>query len=689
MNRFRAPLALVLLTGLVACSNDGDGTVPDPTIDRIEVTPDGSSVTTVGATVQFTAEAFTTDGLPFAGVTFDWTSSNSSVGTIDASGLATSVGFGETTITASAGGVTAQAVFSVRDCNEALSLAEGEWVATAVPGDSDCGIILPAGTAGDRYRVGLVRTSPADSFDFDRPEVSVQVVPLGGANAASALFPAGIEVGLSGDEAQETRRLPFVPHLSEAAARAEGTARLHQRLHQQAIELAARLGPENVVRPGPMRTSGPLRQASPQTIQVYTGFNRDCQAAGDLDTAVLIWENDEIVFYQDQEERQTGDAPTAAQVQRMANFVRDYGMPVIDQYFGGLPDIDGNGKVIVVITPSVGTFAAFVWSGDYFTASSCPGSNEGEYVYFSSDLIVDQDEGQWQSLETLVHELKHNSSMYNSVNRPQTVQQPYHPAWEEEGSAEIAGNMASRVAWAAVGGPQPNETVVSQDIYDFGFELPQAQGDIRPEFYGVLLRLFRTHAYLTSQPNGLFTTPQGANSGHSIYGTGWTFLRWLGDAYGDAASAPLADADLFRTMNASSTLPGVAGMQNVVGVTFRQLMEEYAAAVMRNGTPLAPGPKAFTGYDFVSAIEDLCFAADNPPCQGLQPGPTGAWPWPVTMNPDGIPWRALQVAATYTGRIGGGGIRVHDFVSNGTGTGAEIRVTGAPEGTRVVILRID
>ncbi|NNK63087.1 MAG: hypothetical protein HKO98_07715 [Gemmatimonadetes bacterium] len=689
MNRFRAPLALVLVTGLVACSDDGGGTVPDPTIDRIEVTPDGSSVTEVGTSVQFAAEAFTTDGLPFAGVTFSWSSSDPSVGTIDDTGLATSVGFGETTITVSASGVSAQAVFSVRDCSEALTLAEGEWVATAVPGDEECGIILPAGAAGDRYRVGLVRTSPADSFDFDRPEVSVEVVPLGAANASAALFPAGVEVPLAAQAVQESRRLPAVPQLSEAAARAESTARLHQRLHAQAIELAERLGPENVIRPGPLLTSGPLAQDLPGSIQVYTGFERDCQAAGDLDTATLIWQNDQVAFYQDEDERATGNAPTAAQVQRMADFARDYGFPVIDEYFGGVPDNDGNGKVIVVVTPSVGNFAAFVWSGDYFTAASCPGSNEGEYVYFSSSLILDQDEGQWQSLETLVHEFKHNSSMYNSVNRPGNVQQPYHPAWEEEGSAEIAGNMASRVAWAAVGGPAPNETVVSQDIYDHGFSQPQAQGDIRPEFYGVLLRLFRTHAYLTSQPNGLFTTPLGAGSGHSIYGTGWTFLRWLGDAYGGASGAPLADADIFRAMNASATLPGVAGMENVVGTAFRELMEEYAAAVMRNGTPLAAGPKAFTSYDFVSAIEDLCFAADNPPCQGLAPGPTGAWPWPVTMNTDGTPWRGLQDAATYSGRIGGGGIRVHDLVSNGTGTGAEIRVTGAPAGTRVVVLRID
>ena len=300
-----------------------------------------------------------------------------------------------------------------------------------------------------------------------------------------------------------------------------------------------------------------------------------------------------------------------------------------------------------------------------------------------------QDEGNWQSLETLIHELKHNSSMFFSVNRPLTVQQPYHPEWGEEGSAEIAGNSASRVAWAAIGGPDSNARLTWDDILASAFTLPDGQGDLRPEFYGVLLRLFRFQAYAASQPNGLFADPQGALPSHTSYARGWTFLRWLGDAYGNAASGPLADADLFSTLNASATLPGVAGIEGYTGKPFRELMEEYAVALMRIGTPIDEGERAFTSYEFAGVIEPWCFAADPPGCDGLEPGPTGFAPWPVTVNSDGTPWRTMQDQATYSGRIGGGGIRIHDFVSNGSGTGAELRFVGVPDDARIVIIKVE
>jgi hypothetical protein len=373
----------------------------------------------------------------------------------------------------------------------------------------------------------------------------------------------------------------------------------------------------------------------------------------------------------------------------MADFYESHAQPVIDAYFDGTPDIDGNGKVIVFVTPVVASgTAAFVWSGDFFTATSCPASNEGEYIFFSATLINAQDDPDgpnWQALETLVHEMKHVSSLYNSVNRPLSFSDPYHPSWEEEGAAEIAGNMASRVAWSTVGGPSANETVTEQMIVDAGFEANN--GPIKPEFYGIALRMLRTQGFLSSQPNGVVVTPLGAGDDHSVYGSGWTFQRWLGDAYGNGASAPLADANLFKQLNAQETAPGILGLEAVTGTSFPRLMEEFAAAVMFNSTDAPSGPRRLTSYIFTETVEIFCFAADNPPCEGTNPGPTGAWPWPVTTNSDGTPSRGLQEAATYSGKIGNGGLRIHDLVSDGTGSGSELVIT-APDQTRIVVVRL-
>ncbi len=688
MIRLRSAFVLFLASAVVACS-DGNGTDPAPTVDRIVISPDGSSVTTIGASIAFAADAFTSAGVPVTGVDFDWSSSDPSVATVDADGNVVAVAFGESTITASFEAVTASVTFLVRDCNLSVDLDPGEWVAQAVPAEGDCGVILPAGSAGDQYRVAVVSTF-SEPQNFSVEDVSLEVRPLDGAIVENPAAAAPLEtVPATGARAALARRLVDVPGLAESARMAERTAQYHMDLRRQEAELLRRIGPEGVIRPSPLAVQGPSPVDLPSTIQIDPTTPSNCTPAGTEVTAVKVWENDRLAFFQDEEQAQSDLAVTPTQVQRMAEFYEAHGRPIIDAYFDGVPDIDSNGKVIVFISPVVASgTAAFVWSGDFFTASSCPASNEGEYIYFSATLIQAQDDADganWQSLETLVHEMKHVSSLYNGVNRPQSVVNPYNPTWKEEGQAEIAGNMASRVAWASVGGPSANAMVEADAMVETGFEANN--GPIKPEFYGIALRMFRAQGFLASQPNGVVVSPLGADPDHSVYGSGWTFLRWLGDAYGNAGTAPLADADLFSTLNAVETLPGVAGLEAVTGTTFPRLLEEFAAAAMFNGTTAPDGPRRITSYDFVSAIELFCFAADNPPCPSTPAGPTGAWPWPVTVNSDGTPSATLQQANTFSGRTGPGGVRIHDFVSNGTGVGAELIIT-AEEPSRIVIARI-
>ncbi len=80
------------------------------TIASITVTPEATTLTSLGATQQFTAVARDASGAVIPGVPFTWSSSAQGVSTIDpASGLATAVGHGATTIVASAGSVSGSA----------------------------------------------------------------------------------------------------------------------------------------------------------------------------------------------------------------------------------------------------------------------------------------------------------------------------------------------------------------------------------------------------------------------------------------------------------------------------------------------------------------------------------------------------------------------------------------------------
>ena len=80
-------------------------TEPPPVLARIDVSPSMVSIEE-GGTLQFTAIALTSDNQEIPGVNFAWSSSNTNVATVDASGLATSVNAGTAMIRAVAEGIS-------------------------------------------------------------------------------------------------------------------------------------------------------------------------------------------------------------------------------------------------------------------------------------------------------------------------------------------------------------------------------------------------------------------------------------------------------------------------------------------------------------------------------------------------------------------------------------------------------
>jgi hypothetical protein len=190
------------------------------------------------------------------------------------------------------------------------------------------------------------------------------------------------------------------------------------------------------------------------------------------------------------------------------------------------------------------------------------------------------------------------------------------------------------------------------------------------ENYGIALRMFSTMKYLSTQPNAVVVATR---SDYTVYGSGWLFHRFLGDAYGGAASEPNGDAPFFLKQTSRDTPAGLNGLPELTGKTFAGLMVEYAAAVMLNvnGTP-AP-ERAFTTYMFPTATADL---SPSPP--------PGSYPYPVTGTPT-CPSTTFAASAC-SGQIGNGGLRIHEFTSNGTAS-AEIAVT-TEQPARVVVARL-
>lgn len=96
-----AAVSLMCILILAACNSGGA-----PTLRYITITPTSASID-VGTTQQFSATGYFSDGTVTPNFTVVWGSSSMTVATITSSGVATAVGPGTTSITATANGVSA------------------------------------------------------------------------------------------------------------------------------------------------------------------------------------------------------------------------------------------------------------------------------------------------------------------------------------------------------------------------------------------------------------------------------------------------------------------------------------------------------------------------------------------------------------------------------------------------------
>ena len=108
-------------------------------LTSINVTPSPATIPATGAQ-QFTAHGLDQFGNEIAGLTFSWESSNTSVATIDANGLASGISQGQSTVKASSQGVMGTATLNVTAptvvVNETLADPAGS-VATDLQGDAN------------------------------------------------------------------------------------------------------------------------------------------------------------------------------------------------------------------------------------------------------------------------------------------------------------------------------------------------------------------------------------------------------------------------------------------------------------------------------------------------------------------------------------------------------------------------
>ncbi len=575
-------------------------------------------------------------------------------------------------------GEEATATLAMTVCDGPLGLAVGD-VRVAEPHEiAMCGLFVRAPEGSAYYRV-----------------------TLGGLNASSeAILPVELVVeGISPSQAPGLR-----PVVAADRRRGPGRARragpdadwtrlleieranhaFHLQLREEEEAFFAQLKAEG-------RLAGMLQrgieaqaarrqvQASRQTPRTFKLYDRNggsrCGVHRTI-TADVIAENDHLVVWED---TAAASPVPVANVNRVIDFYSEHGADVIERYFGGVSDVNGDGKVAILVHADIDGAIAYVWSGDMvFSEIDCPTSDEMELMHVEASAFTQLEDNRFWAMGGIAHEMAHVSSLYKRVRSDVMRGEPagvrtFNPTWIEEGRAEIAKEMTSRLSWERAGGPAMRDRVNRTIMRD-------GLANLRPEAYGIFQIMARVVRAFSVDPNAVTFEP--LDEGH-VYGSGWHFHRLLRDLAAAGADDQAADEAVVLALNDSLALPGVAGIEAVTGRSMAELLADHAAALTVAGAEPWLTDEAvprFATYDFPTSTEIFS-----------NPDPPGRYPWPVTMTGDdddtSDPSMPLARSQRFSGRIGASGVRVFDFEATAEGAGAIFRAPALLPIT-VVVARI-
>ena len=281
-----------------------------------------------------------------------------------------------------------------------------------------------------------------------------------------------------------------------------------------------------------------------------------------------------------------------ADIQQLASFLENVAYDIDVSYFGAPSDIDGNGKIVVVVTKEINketlqndpTFnlAGRVRAADFFAPSYCASSNEGEIIYLRTpdpagrvgrptDVAADE----VRTLHELMpHEFSHVMQFAYMILAGGALQ----PFWIGEAQATLAEELTGH-------------RVTGRTLYqNYGFDVAWEQRDLVPwyrgvqwasYYYGYVPRNAQQVAGAPEQCSWIGLVSEGntgpcAATDNIAYGVGFSFLRWLSDQFGPTLAG--GEKALHRPLAYSNTA-GFANISKIVGVPIDSLLAQWAAAL--------------------------------------------------------------------------------------------------------------
>jgi Big-like domain-containing protein len=506
-----------------------------------------SAALVVGANRQLTATTRDGNGNVLTGRIVTWGTSNAGAAAVSTSGLVTAVAPGSATITATSEGQigTSQITATENPCNSsvAIQLAVGEL--RTLSAAEKASLCLGGGASASEYVL----------IQFNSSNVAASMVELEVTGTNTTAIQPGSQPSLAPRPTiLSGLKQSDVKHLSQESF--EWAFRERERR-----ELAPVLAKWKQLRAAKSRDTGLSYltgiAATPtvgEVVQINADFNT-CSSAKQLHSATVVAVLPHTLVLLDNQSPAGGY--TGAELTAFGEKFEAEGYPLDVQNFGPPSDVDTNGRIAILFTPTVNAvpIAAGVVLGlfsarDLFPVSQCTASNEGEMFYMpvpdpSSTInskYTNKENLSRTVLATLVHEFQHLINAGQRFINPMEV--PFEEVWLNEGLSHIAEELL----YYHVSGNAPRSNI------DLAL-LRSTQEQLDAVNTYQLDNLVRLLLYMESPETN---SPFSQEDGLEMRGAIWQLLRYAADRKGGSEQSTW-----FSLVN--TTLAGQANFNAVFG----------------------------------------------------------------------------------------------------------------------------
>ena len=455
-------------------------------------------------------------------------------------------------------------------------------------GGNGC-LYLPGNAAGGDYLIGVMSISETPS---SLTPIALTGTPgdptVRGTHSGLAMSPLRTRTtvrSLAGAAAppQPTAIAPLLPPqqgslIKGAAIRVIDDSRVTSRN----IALRRALGPST------LRLSASLRPALAMvigdTLTLWSGYDRTCASGTEVKAVVRLVGNSTVWL---EDTANPSESFSADELSTLDSFYENNAKPVHDSYFGGLSDVNADGRILILMTKEVNKkadAAGWVWFGDLYSTSTCGTSNQAE-IFFGwvpdPDGVVGKARTKQEVLDyypnILTHEITH------------LVQ----------GNMQVLGTAGAKTTWEVEGGARLAEQLVAYSLFGHGSgqNLGYSQYSTGMYWYwnAWVANLFQYFGWDSSGDGTgrIANAPEectwigrveegndGPCIGAQVYGVPAMVLRCMMDRWG--GTYPGGETALMKRLTASP-FTGFASLTDVSGWRIETILADFYAALWADG----------------------------------------------------------------------------------------------------------